>query len=850
MTMLRLLLQLALCLAVLSTVSAQVVDSCAGIPSATFDTCVGRREKANNAFCGWCLKSTTELASCVSEVTYNANKALCAAGFLGYLVVGEDGKQYATSTIYDTKKRTGSWEVEESEIKVALRPGETLTVPVTVQPNQCKNLDFYYLLDITGSMRGDLDNLKKLASTFTSTVSKLCNPTNPNPSGCSNSACANVGFGTFADKPISPIGYWRALQDADKVNFGDVPGQAFFKDQTSTTAFNYVFRNSLSLTAAGDGTAFTNAVNAAKLAENIDFPESSLEAMLQAAACKNIVKWRADSRRMIFLVTDADPHMAGDGTKAGLYKRNTATCYVPDSTTDAAGIIAAMDAASITQDYPSIGQLADVLLSSNVFPIFAYPRSTVPASVDTFENINDNVFPSITNTLGFGSTITLKRPLSQDDTSNVVNAVVDAFNTVLKNVRLNVLPVDGYVTATLPAPANLGFGTKSTLNFQLVYDGTNPVSRRAVYTASPVGYESAQITVSTLPYYSQCNTTNAPNFFVLNCNGRGTNVCGRCVCNAPYSGPKCECDQSTTNCVSNGLTCSGHGKCNCNQCACEPDAFYVYDGAKCDCAHIPCRDNCNGNGVCGCGGICTCNSGFTGAACECRTGGSICQVGDSLCVHGSCVAGECLQNKCACSVGYTNDAKTGLCTVEVKACPIGPNGLVCNGNGNCNTTTGLCECTAPFSSTASNPACSCNTDSTICPNGCSGHGSCVCGVCVCEAGYKADVDSPSYDCSCPRGACKDDCNGHGSCVCGKCVCSKGYRGDFCDDYCPATGKTCAQLNCDTTGKTIDRTGKVLYNYCDEECGICRCVTGEGDDCRCSTDDCPSINAKACSGHGS
>lgn len=66
------------------------------------------------------------------------------------------------------------------------------------------------------------------------------------------------------------------------------------------------------------------------------------------------------------------------------------------------------------------------------------------------------------------------------------------------------------------------------------------------------------------------------------CSGNGQCVCGKCVCNPPWSGPKCNCYQNQSLCrspESPNLICSGHGICPCDSCICTDDGW---GGRFCD----------------------------------------------------------------------------------------------------------------------------------------------------------------------------------------------------------------------------------------------------------------------------
>ena len=111
-----------------------------------------------------------------------------------------------------------------------------------------------------------------------------------------------------------------------------------------------------------------------------------------------------------------------------------------------------------------------------------------------------------------------------------------------------------------------------------------------------------------------------------------------------------------------------------------------------------CPSNCNGRGACGSDGRCACNSGFKGSACELRAclndcSGSTrgeCNEETGAC---ACKTGYASQDCSTCADGYNEESQlfTVLCvraSSDTKQCSP-PD---CNGNGECNESTGKCVC--------------------------------------------------------------------------------------------------------------------------------------------------------------
>jgi hypothetical protein len=114
---------------------------------------------------------------------------------------------------------------------------------------------------------------------------------------------------------------------------------------------------------------------------------AALEGLLQVASCTSYVGWRSNARHIVFVATDADFHLAGDGFRAGLFRKNPGTCYVNMTvhTTETQRQLA-IDTGSVSFDYPSIGQVAQMLIDGNIVPIFAYKDTSL-----TEEAVNSQV---------------------------------------------------------------------------------------------------------------------------------------------------------------------------------------------------------------------------------------------------------------------------------------------------------------------------------------------------------------------------------------------------------------------------------------------------------------------------
>ncbi|RXN22128.1 teneurin-3 isoform X1 [Labeo rohita] len=191
--------------------------------------------------------------------------------------------------------------------------------------------------------------------------------------------------------------------------------------------------------------------------------------------------------------------------------------------------------------------------------------------------------------------------------------------------------------------------------------------------------------------------------------------------------------------------CYGNGECVSGTCNCFPGFLGPY------CSRAACPVLCSGNGQYN-GGRCQCYSGWKGIECDVPSG----QCVDSQCGgRGLCVTGSCI-----CNPGFKGDNCDQVDCVDPS----------CSGHGSC--LHGQCHCTSGW--TGSN----CETQLSVCPEHCSGHGtfqsetsSCIC-----------DVNWSGPDCS--TDSCPGLCNNNGRCILDQngwhCLCQSGWRGVGCD----------------------------------------------------------------------
>ena len=123
------------------------------------------------------------------------------------------------------------------------------------------------------------------------------------------------------------------------------------------------------------------------------------------------------------------------------------------------------------------------------------------------------------------------------------------------------------------------------------------------------------------------------------CSDRGECVCGKCECkkqsDRQYQGKYCECDNISCPKV-NGVLCNGfEHECNCGKCIC--DAGWTGEDCTCKTDTASCKSSrnskiCSSNGICECG-VCRCSKTdlyeFKGHFCE--------QLNSNCKLHSKCV---------------------------------------------------------------------------------------------------------------------------------------------------------------------------------------------------------------------
>uniref|UniRef100_A0A7N6B1J1 Integrin beta n=1 Tax=Anabas testudineus TaxID=64144 RepID=A0A7N6B1J1_ANATE len=523
-------------------------------------------------------------------------------------------KKDPLSTSFDQEEPV---QLSPQKINLILRPGLPTTFSVSFRRVEGYPVDLYYLMDLSYSMKDDLANVQGLGKELFEALNKITKH-------------AQIGFGAFVDKTVLPY---------TNTNKEKLQNPCDGNDQQCQAAFGY--RHVLSMTSSEN--EYKEKVAKQSISGNLDSPEGSLDAMMQAAVCGDKVGWRNSSTRLIVLATDAGFHMAGDGKLAGILEPNDEQCHMENS----------LYTKSSDMDYPSVGQLAMQLEKNNIQPIFAVTKTV------------ENVYKQLSSMIPKSEVGVLS-----SDSKNVVELIVNAYSRLSSkvtvthdnlpdNVRVFYTPIcDNSIKGNIRGVCeNVLVGKKISFNVTVTADSC---MENKAFIIRPLGIKDTLTVTLSTNCKCQCNDPVESSSHCTE-NGRGRVNCGICKCNEGYVGQFCECDRGgkderslRASCQrQNGTECEGQGDCVCGRCLChtsESGKSYHGDYCECDDDHCEKFQNqlCGGNGKCNCG-KCECNPGYDGSACHCKKSEESCLTINNTVCYGR---GTCKCNRCECKEGY------------------------------------------------------------------------------------------------------------------------------------------------------------------------------------------------------
>ncbi|XP_059989136.1 integrin beta-4 isoform X4 [Lagenorhynchus albirostris] len=619
----------------------------AALLSASFPGDMANRcKKAQVKSCTECIRVDRDCAYCTDEMfkerRCNTQAELLAAGCRQEsMVVMESSFEITEETQIDTTLHRS--QVSPQGLRVRLRPGEERHFEMQVFEPLESPMDLYILMDFSNSMSDDLDNLKKMGQDLAQVLRQLTSD-------------YTIGFGKFVDKVSVPQTDMRPEKLKEPWPNSDPP---------------FSFKNVISLTE--DVEEFRNKLKGERISGNLDAPEGGFDAILQTAVCTRHIGWRPDSTHLLVFSTESAFHYEADGANvlAGIMRRNDEECHL-----DTTGTYTQYG----TQDYPSVPTLVRLLDRHNIIPIFAVTNY----SYSYYEKLS-SYFP--VSSLG----------VLQEDSSNIVDLLQDAFNRIRSNLDIRALEsprgLRTEVTSRMFQKTNTGSflirrGEVGTYQVQLRaiehLDGTHvcqlpEADRKGNIHLKPSFSNGLKTNVDIVCDVCSCELQKQERS--PRCSFNGDFMCGHCVCNEGWSGKTCNCSTGSLSdlapCQREGedKLCSGQGECQCGHCVCYGDGRY--EGQFCEYDNFQCPRAsgflCNDRGRCSMG-QCVCEPGWTGLSCDCPLSNATCiDSNGGICNgRGYCECGRChcnqqsLYTDTICEINYSA-IRLGLCE-DLRSC--------------------------------------------------------------------------------------------------------------------------------------------------------------------------------------
>ncbi|XP_068427927.1 integrin beta-5 [Clinocottus analis] len=506
-------------------------------------------------------------------------------------------------------------QIMPQKISVSLRPGAQTWFGLQVRQVEDYPVDLYYLMDLSLSMKDDLDTIRNLGTKLALEMGKL-------------TSNFRLGFGSFVDKNMSPFSYTAPKYQENPCN-----GYKLFPNCVPTFGFRHI----LSLTDKVD--RFNEEVQKQMVSRNRDAPEGGFDAILQAAVCKDEIGWRKEAYHLLVFATDDVPHLALDGRLGGLVQPHDGRCHL-DANNEYS--------ASTQMDYPSLALLGEKLAENNIFLIFAVTKRLYV------------IYKNFTALIP-GTTV----EILDQDSKNVIQLIIAAYNNIRSKVELSVWDhpediglsftatcQDGQPLPGLKKCSDLKIGDTVSFNVSVEARSCPPRGADRSFTIKPVGFKD-RLEVA-VDYRCDCGCSRTAQSNSSICSSIGTYNCGSCHCEPGYLGARCECQEGEASSMylsacreaEGKQICSGRGECSCNQCLCYESEFGKIYGGYCECDDFSCARHkgilCSGHGECHCG-ECKCHAGYVGDNCNCSTETAPCVADDGqMCSgRGSCVCGRC-----------------------------------------------------------------------------------------------------------------------------------------------------------------------------------------------------------------
>uniref|UniRef100_A0AAQ4PM52 Integrin beta n=1 Tax=Gasterosteus aculeatus aculeatus TaxID=481459 RepID=A0AAQ4PM52_GASAC len=460
-------------------------------------------------------------------------------------------------------------QIQPQKLSLTLRSGEPQTFELKFKRAEDYPIDLYYLMDLSFSMKDDLENVKNLGTDLMREMQGITSD-------------FRIGFGSFVEKTVMP---YISTTPARLIN-------PCTGNQNCTSPFSY--KNVLKLTDKGD--EFNRLVSQQQISGNLDSPEGGFDAIMQVAVCENQIGWRNVTRLLVFS-TDAGFHFAGDGKLGGIVLPNDGRCHLENN----------MYTMSHYYDYPSIAHLVQKLSDHNIQTIFAVTEEFQPV----YKELKNLIPKSAVGTLSSNS-------------SNVIKLIIDAYNSLSSEVILENSRLPEGVSITYKSIckngvegtgengrkcSNISIGDEVLFHISIESQKCPSHGKPEVIKIKPLGFtEEVEVVLTFIcdcpcakngvTNSDQCSEGNGtfecgackyvfriepPELHILYQRGGGSMCndgrhgrcdCRKCICDANYTGSACDCSLETATCLAkNGQICNGRGTCECGACKCTNPKF-------------------------------------------------------------------------------------------------------------------------------------------------------------------------------------------------------------------------------------------------------------------------------------
>uniref|UniRef100_A0A668AR84 Integrin beta n=1 Tax=Myripristis murdjan TaxID=586833 RepID=A0A668AR84_9TELE len=560
------------------------------------------------AKCGWCTDPGETVSTRCDEL-----QSLQKRGCADAMIENPRGGQRILKNKMVTNRSKGEerreklrpediTQIQPQKLSLTLRSGEPQSFDLKFKRAEDYPIDLYYLMDLSYSMKDDLENVKNLGTSLMLEMSKITSD-------------FRIGFGSFVEKTVMP---YISTTPAKLLN-------PCTGDQNCTSPFSY--KNVLKLT--NDGQKFNTLVGQQHISGNLDSPEGGFDAIMQVAVCGEQIGWRNVTRLLVFS-TDAGFHFAGDGKLGGIVLPNDGKCHLENN----------VYTMSHYYDYPSIAHLVQKLSDNNIQTIFAVTEEFQPvykvsphSAAFLFLFICSLFYSFVYMLASVHTSLSLCVCVWKKPSTLTISVTAKGCPKQGKSETIKIKPL-GFteeVEITLHFICECECHKDGVKNSNLCHFGNGTYECGACKcNEGRVGRqcECSSNEVATEDMDRTCRKDNGTDI----CSNNGDCVCGTCECKKRdnpeerYSGQYCECDNFNCDRSGNKL-CGGHGRCECRVCICDP----MWTGSACDCSldTSTClasnKQICNGRGKCECG-TCKCTDAkFQGPTCEtCPTCPGVC----------------------------------------------------------------------------------------------------------------------------------------------------------------------------------------------------------------------------------